>query len=191
MTITRTAMTDDDGTGTTGTIFNNAWKTALYDQIDAAIVPVVFPATQVPSADPNTLDDYEEGTWTPTIAGSGGTTGQTYTVRAGTYTKIGRLVVAQFTATLSAKGTITSSVQISGLPFTADSTSNSFSVGSVQWSSLSTSWVSVITVVTPATTTASVRGCTAAAVANSTDLVAADISNTTTLVGTLTYRASA
>lgn len=27
-------MTDDDGTGTTGTIFNNAWKTSVYDQID-------------------------------------------------------------------------------------------------------------------------------------------------------------
>lgn len=36
--ITRTAMVDDDGSGTTGTIFNNAWKTALYDQIDAALV---------------------------------------------------------------------------------------------------------------------------------------------------------
>jgi hypothetical protein len=32
--ITRTSMTDDDGTGTTGTVFNNAWKTSVYDQID-------------------------------------------------------------------------------------------------------------------------------------------------------------
>jgi hypothetical protein len=36
MAITRTAMIDDDGTGTTGTILNNAWKTELYNQIDAA-----------------------------------------------------------------------------------------------------------------------------------------------------------
>jgi hypothetical protein len=36
MAITRTAMVDDDGTGTTGTIINNAWKTELYNQIDAA-----------------------------------------------------------------------------------------------------------------------------------------------------------
>jgi hypothetical protein len=35
MPITRTAMVDDDGSGTTGTIFNNAWKQELYDQIDA------------------------------------------------------------------------------------------------------------------------------------------------------------
>lgn len=35
MAITRTAWTDDDGSGTTGTVINNAEKTALYDQIDA------------------------------------------------------------------------------------------------------------------------------------------------------------
>lgn len=34
MPITRTVMIDDDGSGTTGTIFNNAWKQELYDQID-------------------------------------------------------------------------------------------------------------------------------------------------------------
>jgi len=37
MAITRTAITDDDGTGTTGTILDNAWKTELYDQIDAVL----------------------------------------------------------------------------------------------------------------------------------------------------------
>jgi hypothetical protein len=37
MPITRTPMVDDDGTGTTGTIINDAWKQELYDQIDAAI----------------------------------------------------------------------------------------------------------------------------------------------------------
>lgn len=37
MAITRTAWTDDDGTGTTGTILNNAQKTSLYDQIDGLI----------------------------------------------------------------------------------------------------------------------------------------------------------
>jgi hypothetical protein len=36
MPITRTAWVDDDGTGTTGTIINNAEKQALYNQIDAS-----------------------------------------------------------------------------------------------------------------------------------------------------------
>jgi len=39
MAITRTAWIDDDGTGTTGTVINNAEKTLLYDQIDAALTP--------------------------------------------------------------------------------------------------------------------------------------------------------
>jgi len=56
---------------------------------------ITFPATQVPSADANTLDDYEEGTWTPTAVGgtSAGTT--TYVGSPlGFYTKVGNLVNA-------------------------------------------------------------------------------------------------
>ncbi len=45
MSITRTAWTDDDGTGTTGTILNNAVKTTLYDQIDARWSRVTITST--------------------------------------------------------------------------------------------------------------------------------------------------
>jgi hypothetical protein len=51
-------------------------------------VGVTFPATQSASSDANTLDDYEEGTFSPTISGWSGT----YTTRKGFYTKVGRLV---------------------------------------------------------------------------------------------------
>jgi hypothetical protein len=40
VTITRTAWIDDDGTGTTGTVLNNAIKTDLYNQIDGALALV-------------------------------------------------------------------------------------------------------------------------------------------------------
>jgi hypothetical protein len=53
-----------------------------------------FPATQVASSDVNTLDDYEEGTWTPTVTATAGTL-TTTTVNAAAYTKIGRLVSVQ------------------------------------------------------------------------------------------------
>ena len=43
MPITRTPMVDDDGSGTTGTILNAAWKTELYDQIDAADASITVP----------------------------------------------------------------------------------------------------------------------------------------------------
>ncbi len=37
-TIARTTLTDDDGSGTTGTIYNNAfWQAAVYDKVDALL----------------------------------------------------------------------------------------------------------------------------------------------------------
>lgn len=45
MPITRTAMVDDDGSGMTGTVINNAWKTELYNQIDGVVANA--PATDI------------------------------------------------------------------------------------------------------------------------------------------------
>lgn len=75
---------------------------------------LLFPATQVASANPNALDDYEEGTWTP-ADGSGA--GLSLTVSGATYCKIGQQVVAAFNIVfpVTASG---ASAAISGLPFT-------------------------------------------------------------------------
>lgn len=56
---------------------------------------VQFPPIKVPSADPNTLDDYAEATWTPTLscANSPGDFG--WNVLTAQYTKIGRIVMIQ------------------------------------------------------------------------------------------------
>jgi len=78
---------------------------------------ITFPATQSASSDANTLDDYEEGTWTPNLTGDVGGSGQTYTAQTGTYTKVGRAVTVGFYIQLSAKGTITGNAIISNLPF--------------------------------------------------------------------------
>jgi hypothetical protein len=78
---------------------------------------VTFPATQVACTDVNTLDDYEEGTWTPTVIGSATAGTATYTVQSARYTKIGRLV--QFELFLDwNSGTGTGELRITGLPFT-------------------------------------------------------------------------
>jgi hypothetical protein len=90
----------------------------------ASGVGVTFPATQVASSDANTLDDYEEGTWTPTIKGSSTAGAGTYSVQIGTYTKVGRVVHFQGRLTWSAH-TGTGDMQIAALPFTSLSTSNS------------------------------------------------------------------
>jgi hypothetical protein len=82
---------------------------------------LTFPATAVASADPNTLDDYEEGTWTP-IAGGNATDGTaTYALQNGTYTKVGRMVTIH--ANLSwTSCTATGNIRIRGLPFTSAGT---------------------------------------------------------------------
>jgi hypothetical protein len=61
------------------------------------------------------LDDYEEGTWTPTI--TDGTNVATCSVETGKYTKIGRVVTADFFVTMSNKGSVSGNVAIGGLPF--------------------------------------------------------------------------
>jgi hypothetical protein len=66
------------------------------------------------------LDDYEEGTFTPTLAFGGASTGITYAVNSGSYTKIGRLVTGRFVMVLSDKGSATGSATIEGLPFTVN-----------------------------------------------------------------------
>jgi hypothetical protein len=77
---------------------------------------ITFPATQSASSDANTLDDYEEGSWTPVIVpGVGTVTSQTCT---GRYTKVGNMVTVTFTAVANS-GTISTISTITGLPFTA------------------------------------------------------------------------
>jgi hypothetical protein len=80
---------------------------------------VNFPDTQVASADANTLDDYEEGSWT--IAVTCATSG-TYTLNSsydrGEYTKIGRVVHAQGYGSISSNSSPTGDTRIS-LPFAA------------------------------------------------------------------------
>ena len=71
----------------------------------------------------NNLDDYEEGTWTPTLKFNNGEVGITYAgaagsvYRGGHYTKIGRVVTFSFRIILTSKGTSTGDATISGLPY--------------------------------------------------------------------------
>lgn len=78
---------------------------------------ITFPVTQSASSNANTLDDYEEGTWTPSVTSLGGTITTVGTV-SGTYTKIGRTVVATYEVAITTAGTATSAIQVAGLPFT-------------------------------------------------------------------------
>jgi len=110
-----------DQTTNAMTLVTNNVVAATINSDGSVTLPIgqlTFPAAANVSSDANTLDDYQEGTWTPVLGGSGGTSGQTYSVQVGAYTKIGRQVTAIGFIQLSAKGTITTDVEISGLPYT-------------------------------------------------------------------------
>jgi hypothetical protein len=81
---------------------------------------ITFPATQVASADANTLDDYEEGTWTPVYRGDVTAGTFTYLAQTGRYTKIGNTVVVHCGLfDISESSAASGYIQITGLPFTA------------------------------------------------------------------------
>jgi hypothetical protein len=97
------------GVGVTPTSRNNT-RLQIVDGIG-------FPATQVASSDPNTLDDYEEGTFDFGISFGGSSTGVTYGNRQGKYTKIGRQVSVTGFISLTSKGAEVGNAKITGLPF--------------------------------------------------------------------------
>lgn len=83
---------------------------------------IAFPATQSASTDANTLDDYEEGTWTPTpipVSGSFTTTSV-----AGWYVKIGRQVTLNGFIRIDDRGTAPGFTGFSNIPFTSSASTN-------------------------------------------------------------------
>jgi hypothetical protein len=79
---------------------------------------ITFPATQNASSNANTLDDYEEGTWTATLSAT--TTAPTTPVTTtGYYTKIGNLVTVFMRFTnVNTTGAV-GNMRITGMPFAA------------------------------------------------------------------------
>jgi hypothetical protein len=106
---------------------------------------VTFPATQVTSADANTLDDYEEGTFTPTLIDASNNQPSAYGIRTASYTKIGNIVTIQiYLAVTTMGGTISGAVSIGNMPFTASSTTNAYQGVSVgYWGTMATNLVFV------------------------------------------------
>ena len=64
------------------------------------------------------FDDYEEGTWTPSLTFGGGSTGIGYGSRSGSYIKIGSMCYVQGQMDLSSKGSSTGDAAFASLPFT-------------------------------------------------------------------------
>jgi len=79
------------------------------------------------------LDDYEEGTWTPTMGTDG--TNFTESSQLGFYTKIGRQVFVNGEVTTSSINGQSGNVMIMGWPFTVNSTAGNYSGGPVIYAS--------------------------------------------------------
>lgn len=109
---------------TAATVGGTLTAQGLIDASGASSGQIKFPATQNASSDANTLDDYEEGTFTPVISGTSTAGSGTYTIQNGTYTKVGNLVAIQVWLAWNAH-TGTGNLSFSGLPF-SDAGSSSF-----------------------------------------------------------------
>jgi len=117
--------------GTAGQVQN---YTSLAPTIsDAGIISLTsgalkWPATPIASADPNTLDDFEHGSWSPGLIDDDGDPtgkGQGYDARFGRYVIIGSQVVVTGRLFMSSLGSLDTgeSAGISGLPFAAETAS--------------------------------------------------------------------
>jgi hypothetical protein len=127
------------------------------------------------------LNDYEEGTWTPTVGGTA-----TYSVQEGHYTKIGDLVHARCSIVINAIGS-GATTNISGLPFTCKSGTNGMGQINVGfWSNFKTNTIALGGFVASGTTTVFFTGSDASA--SSVDYPFDFIQNGTRIDYDLTYR---
>jgi hypothetical protein len=101
MSISRVSWTDDDGSGTTGTIINQAQLTAIYDSLETSWPWV---------------------TYTPTWVGSGGNPAIVNGTLSGRYFKIGKLVFVDIFVQMGGSTTFGSGTWSWALPVTAADT---------------------------------------------------------------------
>ena len=93
---------------------------------------ITFPASISASTDPNTLDDYEEGTFTVTFVPS--TSGTiTLSGNTGTYTKVGRAVTITGQFIVSSVSSPTGYLKIAGLPFGGGGATSPFRLAVAIW----------------------------------------------------------
>jgi len=109
------------------------------------------------TATANALDDYEEGSWTPTVIGTSTVGTVTYAARIGDYTKVGNMVTVLLEVGWSG-GTGSGFLAITGLPFTTTrnnvgaigaSSSLTFTSGQIPYVFTSTSATLYVGVSTP------------------------------------------
>ena len=115
------------GSGTTAVTFDTGQRATFPSTISVGNTTpattgagITFPAAQSASSDANTLDDYEEGTWTPTITAASGT--YTTVTASGSYIKVGNAVTVRIRVDIGNNGTAATRMNIANFPFAAANT---------------------------------------------------------------------
>jgi hypothetical protein len=111
-------ITDMTGSADVLSIGSSGNTIALQGGSISAGAGIAFPATQVASSNANTLDDYEEGTWTPAFSPSGGGS-ITISVPSARYTKIGQSVTVSAYINVTSVSSPSGRLGMVGLPFAA------------------------------------------------------------------------
>ena len=150
---------------------------------------LAFPATQNPSSDANTLDDYEEGTWTPAFFSTGATL--SYASQIGRYTKIGNTVFLAFRIALNTSGNTLSAnaMLLTGLPFTNGHTASECCP--MFWNATASSFVLMTAVIGAGGVTGNIAGATAASTSSTTNVPSSSAlhaTNGTIISGQLHYK---
>jgi hypothetical protein len=132
------------------------------------------------------LDDYEEGTFAPTITFGGASVGVTYNTsfNGATYTKIGNRVCVSGFLILTNKGSSTGDASIGNLPFTSESGQTKYAgafVGGSQFTFANQVWARVA----PASTTIDLFETTEAGVQS--NITNSDFTNGTEIYFSVTY----
>ena len=106
---------------TTTSTDNAVEKVRLHDSGEVSFNDGICLGNSLTLAAANTMDDYEEGTWTPAFTGSSGSISVAgYSLQAGKYTKIGNLVYVEGELRGQVTNNSTGTYDVSGLPFTVD-----------------------------------------------------------------------
>ena len=87
----------------------------------------------------NYLNDYEEGTWSPSLYG-GSNQASGYSIQSGSYTKIGRMVHVNFAIAITGKGSMSGDLRVINLPF---GVSSNVSGTSIEHSGICSYWSNV------------------------------------------------
>jgi hypothetical protein len=149
---------------------------------------ITFPATQSASSNANTLDDYEEGTWTPSFGSTSGSA--TYLSQVGTYTKVGRLVTAVFFVRINVSSSLVSDGYLNGLPFTAANTAYAGAGLAAHEGGTFNGYCNMLMLIASGGTTAQLRATTSATQAPITIIGGVTLANDTFLSGTISYYAA-